>query len=91
MLNFKSKKFILPLYFCVLSALLFPAITHAELGGSGSKAASDAAEQRATQERRHEKKKKEAEAKKSAESQQGQPAETPTPAEGQPQDKPAAE
>ena len=88
MLNFKSKKIILTLYFCVLSALLFPAITQAELGGSGSKAANEAAEQRAARERKLEKKKQAAEAKKSAEA---QPAETQTPAEGQQQDKPAAQ
>jgi cell division protein FtsB len=91
MLNFKSKKIILPLYFCLLSALLFPAVTQAELGGSGSTAARDAAAQKEAKERKLEKKKQEAEAKKSAETQQGQPAETQTPAEGQQQDKPAAQ
>ncbi|MEQ1544460.1 hypothetical protein [Methyloglobulus sp.] len=91
MLNFRSKKIILPLYFCALSALLFPALTQAELGGSGSKAANEATEQRAVKERKLENRKKEAEAKKAAEAQQGQPAETQTPPEGQQQDKPAAQ
>jgi hypothetical protein len=50
MLNFRSKKIILPLYFCVLAALLFPALTQAEFGGSGSKAANEATEQRAVKE-----------------------------------------
>lgn len=63
MLNFKSKKIILPLYFCVLSALLFPALTQAELGGSGGKASNEAAEQRAVKAQKAEKRKKEAEAK----------------------------
>jgi hypothetical protein len=95
MLNFKSKKVLLPLYFCVVSALLFPTLTQAELGGSGSTAARDVAAQRAAQEavkeRKLENRKKEAEAKKAAEAQQGQPAETQTPPEGQQQDKPAAQ
>lgn len=90
-MNFKSKKIILPLYFCLLSALLFPALSYAELGSSGSKAAGEAAEQRAAKERKKEKKKLEAEANKGTEAQQAQPAETPTPAEGQPEVKPAAE
>jgi hypothetical protein len=89
MLHFKSKKMILPLYFCLLSALLSPALTQAELGGSGSTAARDVAAQRAAKEIKLEKKKKDAEAKKAAEAQQGQPAETQQPAEGQ-QEKPAA-
>lgn len=89
MFNFKSKKMILPLYFCVLSALLSPALTQAELGGSGSTAARDVAAQKAAKELKLEKKKHAAEAKKTAEGQQAQPAETQQPAEGQ-QEKPAA-
>ncbi len=91
MLHSKSKKFTLPLYFCLLSALLSPALTQAELGGSGGKAARDAAEQRAAREQKLEKRKHDAEAKKAAEAQQEQPAVTQTPAEGQQQDKPAAQ
>lgn len=83
MLHFKSKKIILPLCFCVLSALLFPALTQAELGGSGSKAANQAAEQRAVKAEKAEKRKQEAEAKKAAEAQQGKPAETQAPVAGQ--------
>ncbi len=90
MLSFKSKKTILPLYFCVLTALLFPTLSQAELGGSGDVAAGQAAEQRAIKAKKDEKKKQEAEAKKAAEAQQGQPAETQNPAEGQ-QEKPATE
>lgn len=89
-MNFKSKKTILPLYFCLLSALLFPGLSQAELGGSGDKAAGQAAEQRAAKERKLAKKKQEAEAKKAAEGQPAQPAEIPTPAEGQ-AEKPAAQ
>jgi hypothetical protein len=83
MFNFKSKKVTLPLYLCLLTALLSPAIAQAELGGSGGTAARDAAEQRAAKERKLEKKKKEAEAKNAADSQQGQPVETQQPAESQ--------
>jgi hypothetical protein len=90
MLQIKSKKITLPLYVCLLSALLSPVLAQAELGGSGGKAARDAAEQRAAREEKAEKRKHEAEAKKAAEAQQGQPAETQTPAEGQ-QEKPAAQ
>jgi hypothetical protein len=90
MLTIKSKKNILPLYFCVLSTLLFPAVTHAELGGSGSKAAMEAAEQRAAKERKLEKKKLEAEAKKNSGAQQTPPAEVQIPAGGQPE-KPAVQ
>jgi hypothetical protein len=90
MLHFKSKKMILPLYFCVLSALLSPALTQAELGGSGGTAARDVAAQRAVKAEKAEKRKKEAEAKKAAEAQQGKPVETQTPAEGQ-QEKPVAQ
>lgn len=90
MLHFKSKKMLLTLFFCVLSVLLVPTIAQAELGGSGSTAARDAAEQKAAKERKLEKKRLKEEAKKAAETQQGQPAETQTPAEGQ-QEKPAAQ
>lgn len=90
MFNFKSKKMILPLYFCVLSALLSPALTQAELGGSGSTAARDVAAQRAAKAEKAEKRKHEAEAKKAAEAQQGQPTEVQQPSEGQ-QEKPAAQ
>ena len=90
MFNFKSKKMILPLCFCILSALLTPALVHAELGGSGNTAARDIAAQREAQERKLEKKKHAAEAKKAAEAQQGQPAETQQPVETQPE-KPAAQ
>ncbi|ESS71958.1 hypothetical protein MGMO_81c00040 [Methyloglobulus morosus KoM1] len=83
MLHFKSKKIILPLYFCALSALLFPALTQAELGSSGSKAANQAAEQRAVKAEKAEKRKQEAEAKKAAEAQPGKPAEVQAPAAGQ--------
>ncbi len=91
MFKFKSKKMILPLCFCVLSALLIPALVHAELGGSGNTAARDIAAQREAQERKLEKKRLKAEeAKKAAEAQQGQPAETQQPVEGQ-AEKPAAQ
>ncbi len=90
MLNFKSKKITLPLYFCVLVALLSPVIAQAELGASGGTAARDAAAQRAAKERKLEKNKQEAEAKKAAEDQQAQPAVVEQPAEGQPE-KPAAQ
>lgn len=90
MLRFKSKKITLPLSICVLTALLSPALAQAELGGSGGKAARDAAEQRAVREEKIEKRKQEAEAKKAAESQQAQPAEAQTPTEGQPE-KPAVQ
>ena len=92
MFNFKSKKMTLPLTFCLVLALLAPALAQAELGGSGSTASRDAAAQMEAKERKLEKKRqKEAEAKKAAEAQQGQPAETQTPPEGQQQDKPAAQ
>lgn len=90
MFNFKSKKITLPLYFCVLSALLSPVLAQAELGGSGGLAADQAAEQRAAKEKKLEQKKKAAEAKKAGEVHHGQPAETQTPTEGQ-QEKPAAQ
>jgi hypothetical protein len=91
MLQIKSKKIILPLYLCLLSALLTPTLAQAELGGSGGKAARDAAEQRAARAEKLEKKKQQAEAKKSGEAQQEQSGETPTPpAEGQ-QEKPAVQ
>lgn len=89
-MNFKSKKFTLPLYFCLLSALLSPALTQAELGGSGSTAARDAAAQKAAKEMKLEKKRKAAEDKKAAESQQEQPAQSQQPVEGQ-KEKPATE
>jgi len=85
MFNFKSKKIILASYFCVLSTLLFPALTQAELGGSGSKAANQAEEQRAAIAKRKERKEKEAEAKKAAETQQAQPTETQQPQETEPE------
>lgn len=91
MLNFKSKKIMLLLYFCALVTLILPSLSQAELGGSGSKAANEAAEQRATREKKLEKRKQEAEAKKAAEAQLGQPAQTETPPEGQQQDKPATQ
>ncbi|ESS66469.1 hypothetical protein MGMO_191c00030 [Methyloglobulus morosus KoM1] len=78
MFNFKSKKMLLTLFFCVLAALIVPTMAQAELGGSGSTAARDVAAQRAEKERKLEKKKHEAEAKKAAGAQQGQPAETQT-------------
>ena len=81
MFTFKSKKMLLTLFLCVISALLVPAIAQAELGGSGSTAARDVAAQRAAKERKLEKKKQEAEAKKAAEGQQVQPAETQLPVE----------
>jgi uncharacterized MAPEG superfamily protein len=91
MFRIKSKKILLPLAICVLSALLAPALAQAELGGSGNTAARDIAAQREAQERKLEKKRQKAEeAKKAAEGQQGQPAETQAPAEGQ-SEKPAAE
>lgn len=91
MLNFISKKMTVPVLICFLSVLLTPVLAQAELGGSGSTAARDAAEQRAARERKLEKKKlKDAEAKKAGETQQGQPAETQQPAEPQ-QEKPAAQ
>jgi hypothetical protein len=90
MLRFKSKKITLPLSICLLTALLSPALAQAELGGSGGKAARDAAEQRAVREEKIEKRKQEAEAKKAAESQQAQPVEAQTPTEGQ-QEKPAVQ
>ena len=90
MFKFKIKKIALPLCFCVLAALLFPALAQAELGGSGGTAARDAAEQRAAKEKKLEKKRLEAEAKKAAEGQQ--PATTQQPVETQPQqEKPAAQ
>ncbi len=46
MLQIKSKKMTLPLCFCVMSVLLFPAITHAA-SETGSIAASQAADQKA--------------------------------------------
>ncbi len=90
MFTFKSKKMLLTLAFCVVSALLVPAIAQAELGGSGSTAARDVAAQRAAKERKLEKKKQEAEAKKAAEAHGGQPAETQTPAV-EPKAEPAAQ
>jgi hypothetical protein len=91
MLQIKSKKITLPLYLCLLSALLSPALAQAELGGSGGKAARDAAEQRAARAEKLEKKKHQSEAKKSGEAQQEQPGETQTPpAEGQ-QEKPTVQ
>ncbi|MEQ1559767.1 MAG: hypothetical protein ABL933_12615 [Methyloglobulus sp.] len=90
MLHFKSKKMIVPLWFCLLSALLVPTLAQAELGGSGGLAASQAAEQRAATERKLENRKKEAEAKKAAEAQKGKPAETEQPAAVQ-QEKPAVQ
>lgn len=90
MLRFKSKKITLPLTICLLAALLTPALAQAELGGSGGKAARDAAEQRAVREEKIEKRKQEAEAKKAAESQQAQPVEAQTPTEGT-QERPAAQ
>ncbi|MEQ1560157.1 MAG: hypothetical protein ABL933_14640 [Methyloglobulus sp.] len=86
MFNFKSKKMLMPLFFGVVSVLLAPTLAQAELGGSGSKAANEAAEQRAARERKVEKKKHDAEAKKAAE---GQPTETQTPAV-EPKEEPAA-
>jgi hypothetical protein len=85
MFNFKSKKFTLPLYVCMLLVLLAPVLAQAELGSSGGTAARDAAEQRAAKERKLEKKKqKEAEANKGSEAQQGTaPAEESKPAETQ--------
>jgi hypothetical protein len=91
MLNIQSKKMTLPLTFCLVLALLVPALAQAELGGSGSSAARDAAEQKAAKERKLEKKRlKEAEAKKAAETQVEQPAETQTPAV-EPKAEPAAQ
>ncbi|MBK8817426.1 MAG: hypothetical protein IPN42_18940 [Methylococcaceae bacterium] len=93
MYKFRSKKMILPLCFCVLSALLTPALVHAELGGSGNTAARDIAAQREAQERKLEKKRLKAEAeaaKKASEAQQGQPADAQQPVENQPE-KPAAQ
>jgi hypothetical protein len=89
MFTFKSKKMLVTLFFCVISALLVPAIAQAELGGSGSTAARDVAAQKAAKELKLEKKKKHAEAKKAAEAQQGQPTETQTPAV-EPKEEPAA-
>lgn len=86
MITFKK---ILPLYICLLLALLTPPLAQAELGGSGSTAARDVAAQREAKERKlAEKKRKAEEAKKGAEA---QPAETQAPTEGQPQEKPAAQ
>ena len=91
MFTFKSKKMILPLCFCVLSALLTPALVHAELGGSGNTAARDIAAQREAQERKLEKKRLKAEAaQKAADAQSGQPADAQQPVETQPE-KPAAQ
>ena len=90
MLQIKSKKITLALYFCVLSALLSPVLAQAELGGSGSTAARDVAAQRAAKAEKIEKKKQQAEAKKAAEAEQVQPAEAQIPAESQ-QEKPAAQ
>lgn len=82
MFKSKSKKIALPLFFCVLSGLLFPGITYAELGSSGGLAADQAAEQRAAKAKKLEKKKLDAETKKAAESQQGEaPATQPTEAQ----------
>jgi len=89
MFNFKSKKMLLTLFFCVFSALLVPTIAQAELGGSGSTAARDVAAQRAAKERKLERKKQEAEAKKAAEAPHGQPAESQTPAT-EPKEEPTA-
>jgi hypothetical protein len=92
MLHFKSKKITLPLYFCMVSALLSPPLAQAEggLGGSGRIAAGQAEEQRAAKERKLEKKRQAAEAKKAAEAQQGQPAESQQPAAEQ-KETPAAQ
>jgi hypothetical protein len=79
MISLKSNKTLLALFFCVLSALLVPAIAQAELGGSGSKAANEAAEQRAAKAEKAEKRKQHAEAKKAAEAQSTEPAGTQTP------------
>lgn len=91
MLSFKSNKIILAACFCILSALLFPTLAQAELGGSGSTAARDAAEQRAAKERKLEKKRLAEEAKKAAEGQQSAPTEaTQQPPAAEPE-KPAAQ
>lgn len=91
MLNIKSKRITLVLFLGMLSLLITPALVQAELGGSGSTAARDAAEQKAAKERKLEKKRqKEAEAKKAAEAQTAQPAETAQPAQDQ-AEKPATQ
>jgi uncharacterized membrane protein YdbT with pleckstrin-like domain len=92
MFTFKSKKMTLPLTISLVLALLAPVIAQAELGGSGSTAARDAAAQREAKERKLEQKKqKAAEAQKAAETQGGAaPAEESKPAETQ-GEKPAAQ
>jgi hypothetical protein len=84
MFTFKSKQIFLPLLLCLTGLVLSPVTAQAELGGSGSKAANQAAEQRAAREKREALKKQEAEAKQATETQQTQPAEAQQPAEGEP-------
>jgi len=91
MLHIKSKKITFPFLLGLLITLLTPALTQAEeTYGTGSIAATRAAEQRAAIAKRAEKRKKEAEAKKATEAQQGQPTESQYPAEGE-QEKQAAQ
>lgn len=71
MSHFKSKKIRLPLYLCVLSALLSPVLSHAEETYSTGKIASKqaAAQKEAIAKRAARKHQREAEAKKAAEPQ----------------------
>lgn len=67
MLDFKSKKIMMPLYLGMLSVLLSPALTQAEPYGTGDIASKRATEQREAIAKRAERKKQEAAAKKQPE------------------------
>lgn len=81
-LNIKSKKIILPLCFCAISGLLFPALTQADTaillaaGDSGNIASGQAAQQRAAKEKKAAEKQKAADAKKASETQKEKAAAT---------------
>lgn len=90
MLYFISKKIRLSLFVCVLSALLFPALTQAEPYGTGNIASKRAEEQRAALAKKAAKKQKEAEEQKTTDAQQEKAAEVQKPADVQ-LEKPAAE
>ena len=83
MLHLKSKKNILPLYLCVLTALFSPSLTQAEPYGTGDIASKRAAEQRAAIAKRAEKKKHEDEAQKAVKTQQAKSAEDQKPTDEQ--------